>query len=309
MAEIDNSMHQPYSVNTNAKDLVDNPDSVDNNTSYPVQANYNYENVRLTTYDTWTVPFINKTILAKVGFYYLQEDDKVKCNFCRIIIKRWENGDNPIEEHIKWSPSCPLMRRRDTENIPIDADELNAILPPRSSDVCGHNPQENANEQIKYPEYRYEINRVHSFKEWPQALSPTRDDFNDTGLFYTGNGDKVICFSCGLGLKDWETGDIPLTEHARWTSGCLYLDHIKGERFVKDVQKSFEEPEISEIKIEEPQEATLVTNTCVICLENKKEFVFVPCGHLAACGKCSFTLNTCPICRTPIDKKQRVFEV
>lgn len=302
MASTDQSIIQPYS--SNFKDTVDNDNSTTPQTILP---DYNFEDIRLTTYDDWQVPFISKNTLAKIGFYFLQDEDKVKCHFCKIIVKKWENGDNPIEEHLKWSPSCRLLRRRSTDNVPINADQLDELLPPRSYDVCGHNPEDNDNEQIKYPEYRYEINRVHSFKEWPQALTPTKNDFNDTGLFYTGNGDKVICFSCGLGLKDWEAGDSPLTEHARWTSGCRYLDHIKGEKFVENVKKSFEEPEVIEEKEEEPSEGPVAKSACVICLANEKEFVFIPCGHMATCGECSFTINKCPICRAEITKKQRVY--
>lgn len=302
MAYTDQSLRQSY-LNT-IKDSVDNSTSV---ASFSIPKNFNLEDVRLETYDTWTVPFINKNILAKTGLYFLKEEDRVKCHFCKIIIKQWENGDHPVEEHIKWSPSCPLLRRLNTENIPINVEQLNAILPPRSNDVCGHNPSDNDNEQIKYPEYRYEINRIHSFKEWPQALSPKRDDFIDTGLFYTGNGDKVICFSCGLGLKDWETGDNPLTEHARWTEGCRYLDHVKGERFVDSVKQSFEEPKIIQAENEEQKEES-DRNRCVICLGNEKQlFVFIPCGHMVACGPCSYGMDKCPMCRATIDKKQKVY--
>lgn len=302
MASTDQSIIEPYS--NHFKDSVDNNSSTTPQTILP---DYNFEDIRLTTYDDWQVPFINKNTLAKIGFYFLQDEDKVKCHFCKVIIKHWKNGDDPIEDHIKWSPSCRLMRRRSTDNVPIDADQLDQILPPRSSDVCGHNPNDNDNEQIKYPEYRYEINRVHSFKQWPQALTPTKNDFNETGLFYTGNGDKVICFSCGLGLKDWEAGDEPLTEHARWTSGCLYLDHIKGEKFVENVKKSFEEPDVIEEEDEEHDQEIVAKSACVICLANEKQFVFIPCGHMATCGECSFAIDKCPICRAQITKKQRVY--
>lgn len=273
---------------------------------------YNKEVDRLETYNDWNNTFIDKHILAKIGFYYLNVDDKVKCNFCKIIVKRWIEGDNPVEEHMKWSSSCPFMRRRTTRNIPINEEELDAILPPQFSDVCGHDPENNNNEEIKYPEYRYEIQRLDSFKSWPLALKQRPTDFVDSGLFYTGHGDRVVCFCCGLGLKNWDPDDKPIIEHAKYTSGCQYLDHIKGERFVQDVKNEFAKKEeavtngsTSQIEVEEIADDT--KNKCVVCYENDKEFVFIPCGHMATCAKCSFSMNVCPICRSNITAKQRVY--
>lgn len=258
----------------------------------------NFETTRLITFDSWATPFINKTILAKSGMYFLKEADKVKCQFCKVVIGNWAIGDDPIKEHMRWSSSCPLLRRSRTRNIPINAEELDAILPPSFRDVCGHDPISDPFE-IKYPKYRHEIDRIDSFKQWPQALSQKRDDFINTGLFYTGNGDKVICFSCGVGLKNWEAGDDPSTEHARWTDNCQHLERLKGEKFVSDVKKG------SEIKRAEGEES----NPCVICLEYEKTYVFIPCGHMATCGKCTFKIDNCPICRSPIARKQKVYMV
>lgn len=267
--------------------------------SLNIQYNYNFEDVRLASFDNWPVPFISKNALAKTGFYFLQDGDRVKCNFCKIIVQRWENGDDPIEEHMKWSPSCPLLKRRNTQNVPLK--DLNNTV--SLSEVCIHYSNEKNDLQIKYPEYQNEINRVHSFRDWPPSLRPKRDDFNNSGLFYTGNGDRVVCFSCGLGLKDWETGDEPFTEHARWTPGCRYLEHIKGIKFIQDVKKSFKKPEAMEVDNEEP----LDTKICAVCLVKEKEFVFIPCGHLVACGTCSAVLYNCPICRARIERKQKVY--
>lgn len=266
-------------------------------------ADYNFEAARLVTFDSWATPFINKNILAASGMYFLKESDKVQCQFCKVIIGMWNIGDDPIKEHMRWSSSCPLLRRRRTRNIPINVEELDVILPPLFRDVCGHDPISEPFE-IKYTEYRREIDRIDSFEHWPQALSPKRDDFINTGLFYTGTGDKVICFSCGIGLKNWEAGDDPSTEHARWADNCQYLVLLKGEKFVSDVKNGIV-INCLEIKRAAGEESS----PCVICLECEKTYVFIPCGHMATCGKCAFKIDYCPICRSPIARKQKVYRV
>lgn len=67
----------------------------------------------------------------------------------------------------------------------------------------------------------------------------------------TGRGDQVMCFHCGLGLKDWEDGDDPWVEHARWSSRCNYVRLIKGKEFIDEVcGKEKQQPVISsEVKI------------------------------------------------------------
>ncbi|KAI8462445.1 MAG: hypothetical protein J3K34DRAFT_527742 [Monoraphidium minutum] len=38
-------------------------------------------------------------------------------------------------------------------------------------------------------------------------------------------------------------------------------------------------------------------DTCVVCLEGSADMVFVACGHLCACARCSKQLRKCPVCR------------
>lgn len=47
-----------------------------------------------------------------------------------------------------------------------------------------------------------------------------------------------------------------------------------------------------------------VDDECVICLEEKCEMVFIPCGHFCTCGTCCSSLQSssfnCPLCRSSI---------
>jgi len=52
-------------------------------------------------------------------------------------------------------------------------------------------------------------------------------------------------------------------------------------------------------------------SACVICLDEtvKVDALFIPCGHMNCCYDCATNGNivTCPICRTPIQQKMRVY--
>lgn len=47
--------------------------------------------------------------------------------------------------------------------------------------------------------------------------------------------------------------------------------------------------------------------TCVICMDQKPNMTFIPCGHVATCESCSSKVQECPICRQAIVNKQRLY--
>ena len=49
----------------------------------------------------------------------------------------------------------------------------------------------------------------------------------------SGFGDCVRCWFCGGGLRNWEDGDMPWIEHARWYPSCEYLKQRKGDLFIE----------------------------------------------------------------------------
>ena len=53
--------------------------------------------------------------------------------------------------------------------------------------------------------------------------------------------------------------------------------------------------------------ADAANSECVVCLDGRRECVFVPCGHVATCEQCSGTLVNCPICRASIERVVRVY--
>lgn len=46
---------------------------------------------------------------------------------------------------------------------------------------------------------------------------------------------------------------------------------------------------------------------CCICLETKKNRVFLPCGHVSCCFGCGYKVLKCPICRKEITNRHIVF--
>lgn len=368
----DNPALTPTSNTTNTTASTAAPATAVTNTTL-MMTELHKEEARFKTFEQrWPHDFLEARILAKTGFYLIGPHDQVKCYFCKVEVGHWEPEDNEVAEHIRWSPNCPLLKRRETANVPCEPlSELDDLLPPMTYDVCGPcgidiRPGSYAESTFSttppsatattstistptivetretqtlrhpdYPEYAIESARLRSFDDWPKTLKQKPKQLSDAGFFYTQKGDRVICFSCGGGLRDWDENDDPWEQHALWFSKCEYLQLVKGQEFIDRVKanqaKAEEEKncatsssqescashasasaaaQVAELMAEDEdlQENKLCdSRLCKICYSSEYNTAFFPCGHVVACTKCASSVTKCPLCRKPFEKVMRVF--
>merc|ERR1712131_446605 len=78
-------------------------------TDYPRRDGRFYD--RLATYEMFpeSCP-VTPEALAKAGFRYTNQHDMVICDYCDGRLQRWEETDNPVEEHVRhYGNRCPFM--------------------------------------------------------------------------------------------------------------------------------------------------------------------------------------------------------
>ena len=48
---------------------------------------------------------------------------------------------------------------------------------------------------------------------------------------------------------------------------------------------------------------------CVVCGDRAPDVVFMPCFHAVSCSNCGLReeVDTCPVCRVPIEQKHRIY--
>lgn len=242
---------------------------------------------RLKTFVDWPVPFLSPEILAANGFYYLGRGDEVRCAFCKVEIMGWVEGDDPVKDHHKWAPKCPFLAG-------AGADECGtvALLQPKP----------------KHPQYVTEHSRLASYSDWPPSMAQTPQQMAEAGFYYTGKGDKTVCFYCDLHLKDWEAKDNPWEEHARWFDSCAYVSLVKGPDYAqKVITEAHLVGESSPAMDTSVVAETTAATDCIICCSNERRVCFVPCGHVVACTKCALTCDVCPMCRQNYTSVIRVY--
>lgn len=69
----------------------------------------------------------------------------------------------------------------------------------------------------------YYENRLKTFDTYPKQMKPDKYQLARAGLYYTGNGDIVICFRCGVKISSWERHDNAMLEHYRLSANCDFV--------------------------------------------------------------------------------------
>nr|XP_009669166.1 PREDICTED: baculoviral IAP repeat-containing protein 7 isoform X2 [Struthio camelus australis] len=180
--------------------------------------------------------------LAKAGFFFVGPGDEVQCFCCGGILKDWAPGDCPVVEHLKFFPSCKFICGEDIGSQQVfpleeifdcvDGQLLSLLQRIDSEDIALPN-------QPEYPEMGTEEMRLSTFQSWPQYTEVHPEQLARAGFFYTGRGDMVRCFYCDGSVRNWEFGDDPWREHAKWYPRCEFLLQSRGREFVSGVQESF----------------------------------------------------------------------
>uniref|UniRef100_A0A3Q2NRM9 RING-type E3 ubiquitin transferase n=1 Tax=Fundulus heteroclitus TaxID=8078 RepID=A0A3Q2NRM9_FUNHE len=268
---------------------------------------------RLRTFHNWPAEApVASGDLAKAGFFFLGSGDKVQCFCCGGVLRYWEPGDSPAVEHKRHFPTCSFILGRAVGNIPLAAGSSDSVDGQLLSQLQRMTMDDQVTAgQAAYPEMEAEDSRLATFHNWPSEALVQPDVLAQAGFFYTGHGDNVKCFFCDGGLRNWEPGDDPWQEHAKWFPREVRM-HVKSyytelaKQFVP-VLFGFYFPPAKDQSPEELLRQLQEERTCKVCMDKLVSIVFIPCGHLVVCGDCAASLRHCPICRAVIRGSVRAF--
>lgn len=210
---------------------------------------YNSEKERFLSFTGTGIDIMLREALTLTGFHYKGPDYKIECHFCNMEIVNYSVCSKSAGRHQNKSSLCPLIRGLETDNIPIVPGQLSAYLdfidPTEDLSIPttrifleqgGTSSIYVPTETPCFPKFFSEQNRLDTYEDWPQAMYQRPAELSHAGFFYTGTGDNVICFSCGVGLRNWFKFDDPWEQHATWRGKCSFLTHMKGLNYIKQIQ-------------------------------------------------------------------------
>lgn len=109
-----------------------------------------------------------------------------------------------------------------------------------------------------------------------------------------------MCYSCGLGLKNWLKDDVPIVSHSQFGKECQIVQN--NLRLIQSMQQTPPSTLDEKIVEVEPREFIQRNIECMFCCKENIQVVFLPCKHSMCCKKCCEKLNLkCPICRQTIE--------
>eukprot|EP00117_Sycon_ciliatum_P030718 scpid37287/ scgid24163/ E3 ubiquitin-protein ligase XIAP; Baculoviral IAP repeat-containing protein 4; IAP-like protein; Inhibitor of apoptosis protein 3; X-linked inhibitor of apoptosis protein len=160
------------------------------------------ERHRLATYAdypeeaTVTMP---PSALARSGCYYTGNGDTVRCAFCRVVLRDFQPGNFAHRMHRAESPFCTLVRGSCTMNVPLDSSLVKVGMEDERA-------------------------RFESFANWPKQLGVSVGELATAGLYYSGTGDHVVCYSCLNLFSDWSAGQLGVDRHKATVPSCLHVN-------------------------------------------------------------------------------------
>ncbi|XP_016313488.1 E3 ubiquitin-protein ligase XIAP-like isoform X2 [Sinocyclocheilus anshuiensis] len=162
--------------------------------------------------------------LARAGFYFTGQADRVCCFSCHATVEDWNRGDAPLMRHQQASPSCKFLscahglRASDLIRSPAYDEEAEAMeFQLRTGEVVDQTIYPNV------PHMKSEEARLNTFSEWPADAPVQPEDLAAAGMYYLGPNDTVKCFCCGQQLAGWEPGDEAWGEHAKHYPNCFFI--------------------------------------------------------------------------------------
>lgn len=215
--------------------------------------------------------------IARSGLYYLNvgKKDILRCAFCEFVIANLKSNDDVWKLHAEFVPSClHLLCCKGLEYVKgiLEKDGYNEeiqdntvmfaqclkpkVLPDltisgiiellerrqHSSSSSPSSRSGSANVYktyggvpFRYPKHKDMVDENVRRATFSVVLG--LDNLAEAGFYYTGHGDSVRCYHCGIGFQNWNSSDDPWFEHARSVPNCMHVILTKGEEFVQKVLK------------------------------------------------------------------------
>lgn len=221
---------------------------------------------RAKTFVGWELDHLSAKDMCFAGFIFTGKRDKVQCFACGGILYNWiDNGNTPLQEHIRWFPQCTFARLQHSNKIK-DFFDLPCVMAVKdlgySDKIIRQAYRDVVKEGIVVPNAGQLFDKIHA-SQYEQVFDDSDEaDLNDT-LPRT-----VVEAS----------GPMPIDISAEYQKLRQMDEVVEENRKLKEKKK------------------------CRLC-PNSANTVFLPCGHLALCLECTKKRGNCikcMICRTRI---------
>ena len=88
----------------------------------------------------------------------------------------------------------------------------------------------------------------------------------------------------------------------------VYIEHLSPARkHIECAEKNFQVSDDRYVLVQEEIDRVERERSYKICMDRPSDIVSYPCRHCCTCQACSVRLQTCAVCRTPIEGQIKIF--
>ncbi|GFT45512.1 hypothetical protein NPIL_499721 [Nephila pilipes] len=232
---------------------------------------------RLLSFKGWPLIMLSSQQLAECGFYYTGVSDIVTCFYCNGSLGQWGINDDPLEEHEKFFPDCGYLDYIKSKKKSAMSQSLvtspSLIQAQSSPAVTLETPSESVQNEVLrqaceiYPTLVVQKVAVEHLKRTGQHFKSLHDLID--AILEHNNKQELTKSKCSFPIVN---GEVPSESH-------------NSSNATQTTKKDI----------------------CKICMDEEMDVVFEPCRHLVSCHKCAVQISNCPLCRTPVLNKMKVF--
>ena len=244
----------------------------------------------------WRSWAVMPSMMAKAGFYYTGEKDRVRCYSCNLVLGGFEPRDLPFLEHMKYTKFyckhlVELTGNDCLDNITHDSRTkvYPALLPKKFHEKMSDYP--NIMRTYSGPNqigHIHELSRAKTFQVmWTENHLPSPQKMAAAGWMYEGPT-AAKCFYCSLIITNWTPDMDPVTTHMTFFPQCFmsFVAHVGRSPLPEDYNGD---------------------KACFYCTENEANIISIDCQHVIGCASCSSKFSTCPKCKVNITSVMRMF--
>lgn len=254
--------------------------------------------------------------MARSGFFYTNTNNIVTCFYCGGSLQNWSETDNPQIEHCRWFPSCTYAKHLAGSDLYARIEAAKKMQQTRNGAFQLGATQTTANPEDKTKiisrhaaatldttpcvfllDCSVRLNVIRRVIE--DRLKIHNDDFEqDVDLIIQGFIlDRQISEINGRHEKILRPSTI--TKSTEDIGQSTTLSSLNPRIDAENSTCKHEKSNNNDDKLQD--------DSCIICFQEKRQLVCIPCGHLTTCVACGYSVDVCPICRVKVKAYVRVY--
>ncbi|KAK0064357.1 baculoviral IAP repeat-containing protein 2-like isoform X1 [Biomphalaria pfeifferi] len=274
---------------------------------------------RLQSFTHWTHCNIHApSQLAAAGFFYAGYGDCVRCFQCGLGLRSWKPGDDVIEEHQKYRPSCSFLKTylesstgsRRQDEIPIS----------QGNEIQSLSSENSPRNDSSYP--RKHLERLICSIQVPQSTGSCNETSQvENSITETCQGKKTY-IEIDINITSKYSSSSKRSSNIHRFSDCSNSTNVDAVSTSEQEETTLEIPQVQNINLSSPlgaennipelsvssradvtvqllkkeKEMLKSLMKCKECRVNPIQELFLPCGDIYACSQCVNKFTHCPTC-------------